>query len=103
MRNTQPEGPGGIMEGLLLLWVFHVLAGVLIFFLGPLIAARLGYTFVAAWNVGFLGLCFWQLLYVVPLVRKLNRQGKTATMTGVIIGALLTALADGACYLTSTR
>jgi len=100
-RKTEPEEPGTILDGLLLLLMHHFLAGSIIFFLGPLIAARLGYTSIAAWNVGFRGFFFWQLLYVVPLTRRLNQQGKINTMAGVIIGAILTALLNGACYLTS--
>lgn len=40
-----------------------------------------------------------QLLYVIPLVLWLNRKRRFTTMKGVIIGAVFTALLNGACYL----
>ncbi len=46
-----------------------------------------------------MGFLFWQLLYVIPLTIWLKRWGKVGMMKGVIMGAVLTALVNGACYL----
>lgn len=40
-----------------------------------------------------------QLLYVVPLCIWLKRKNRVSMMKGVIIGAVITALVNGACYL----
>lgn len=47
-----------------------------------------------------MGFLFWQLLYVIPLTIWLKRRGKVGMMKGVITGAVLTALVNGACYLS---
>ncbi|MGK7901772.1 MAG: hypothetical protein AB4352_10225 [Hormoscilla sp.] len=40
-----------------------------------------------------------QLLYVVPLCIWLKRKNRMSMMKGVIIGAVITALLNGGCYL----
>jgi Na+/proline symporter len=44
-----------------------------------------------------------QLLYVIPLVLYLKRQRRWGWMKGVIIGACLTALVNGGCWLAILR
>jgi hypothetical protein len=51
------------------------------------------------WIIGAIGFFFWQLLYVIPLIIWLKRRRKMGMMKGVIIGAVLTALLNGSCYL----
>ena len=40
-----------------------------------------------------------QLLYVMPIIIWLRRRQQFALVKGVIIGAVITALVNGACYL----
>lgn len=46
-----------------------------------------------------LGIGLFQLLYVIPVVIWLNRKRKWGLMKGVIIGAVITALLNGACWI----
>jgi hypothetical protein len=93
-----------IIRGILLLFGLHILAGIAIFVLGYIIGAIFGnYTFLGVWIYGSYGFFLLQLLYVIPLVLRLKRQGKVARMKGVIIGAVITALLNGACFLTFAR
>lgn len=45
----------------------------------------------------FIGLT--QLIYVIPIVFWLKRRQRWGLMKGVIIGAILTALLNGGCFL----
>jgi hypothetical protein len=89
-----------IIIGMLLLFGMHIVAGIIIFVLGLIIGQIFGnYTFLGVWFVGGYGFFLLQLLYVIPVILKLKRQGKVARMKGVIIGAVITALLNGACFL----
>lgn len=93
-----------IFKGFFLLLLLHLMAGVIIFALGLAIGSTLGeYSFLTIWIVGAIGFLFWQLLYVIPLIIGLRRRGKTGMMKGVIVCATLTALVNGACFLTFFR
>jgi hypothetical protein len=46
-----------------------------------------------------LGISIFQLVYLIPLMFWLRRRQQFALRKGVIIGAVITALANGACYL----
>jgi hypothetical protein len=48
---------------------------------------------------GAMGFLFLQLFYVIPLTIWLSRRGKNGMMKGVMIGAVLTALFNGTCFL----
>ena len=48
---------------------------------------------------GIFGIGITQLLYVVPLCIWLHRRGRADTAKGVIIGAVLTFLLNGGCFL----
>jgi hypothetical protein len=93
-----------VFKGFLLVFALHMVAGFFIFFvLGHIIGSLLGgYRFILIWFIGAMGFFFWQLIYVIPLAVWLKRRGKTGMMKGVIIGAVLTALVNGACYLAMT-
>ncbi len=93
-----------VIRGILLLFGLHIVAGILIFVIGLIIGQIFGnYTFLGVWIYGSYGFFLLQLLYVIPLVLRLKRQGKVARMKGVIIGAVITALLNGACFLTLSR
>lgn len=91
-----------IVKGMLLLLGCHAIAGVVILGLGFAIAAIAGggYTFLYAWIIGTAGFLFWQLLYVIPLILVLRRRGNVAMAKGVVIAAVLTALVNGACFIS---
>jgi hypothetical protein len=89
-----------IISGFMLLMLFHGIAAFLIFVLGFVIGMMVGnYTFAVIWVVGYLGFLFWQLLYAIPMILRFKRRRKFGMMKGVIIGATVTALLNGACYL----
>ncbi len=46
-----------------------------------------------------MGFSLIQLVYVIPLALRLKRQGRWGMMKGVIVGAVLTALLNGAGWL----
>ncbi len=48
---------------------------------------------------GSMGISITQLLYVIPVLIWLERRQKWGLMKGVIIGAVLTALLNGGCWL----
>lgn len=50
-----------------------------------------------------LGIGISQFVYIVPVIFLLYRQQEWGLMKGVIIGAVLTALLNGACWLLFTR
>ncbi len=90
-----------VVKGALLLLGCHGLLGLFIFGLGFLVSMfQGGYAFLMVWIVGGVGFLFWQLLYVLPLVIWLQRRGKVGMVKGVVIMAVLTALVNGACYLS---
>lgn len=102
--NTEPNEPFEIVKGVLFLLGWHLPAGIAIVALGPGIGSVLGGDAGSrVWLIGFMGFWFWQLIYVLPLTILLKQQGRTGMMKGVIIGAILTALVNGACYLANVR
>jgi hypothetical protein len=89
-----------IFKGALLVLGLHSLAGLLIFGLGFAVNAVFsGYAILLVWVVGAGGFLFWQLLYVLPLTRWLQRRGKHGMVKGAISVAVLTALVNGTCFL----
>lgn len=102
--NTEPNEPFEIVKGLLLILGCHILAIAFIVILGFIVGSILqGYAIIGVWAVGAAGFFFWQLLYVLPLTIWLKRRGKISMMKGVIIGAVIAALVNGACYLSVAR
>jgi hypothetical protein len=103
-KETNPNEIVETLKGLLLLLLFHVLAGVIIFLIGLIISSsaigvKYGpYTILFIWFYGAVGFLFWQLLYVIPLTIWLQRKDKVAMRQGVIIGAVLTALVNGMAF-----
>ncbi|AFZ15304.1 hypothetical protein Cri9333_4523 [Crinalium epipsammum PCC 9333] len=45
------------------------------------------------------GSCLYQLLYVIPAIIWLKREQRWGLMKGIIIGAVITALLNGGCFL----
>jgi hypothetical protein len=46
------------------------------------------------------GICLYQLLYVLPAIIWLKRQQRWGLMKGIIIGAVITALLSGPCFVS---
>lgn len=93
-----------ILKGFFLLMGCHIVAGIFIYALGLIVGSIVGnYSFAVVWLVGSMGFLFWQLLYVIPLALRLTQRGAIGMMKGVIIGAVLTALVNGACFLMFSR
>lgn len=89
-----------IFLGILLLLGMHIIAIAAIFALGLIVGQIYGnYSFLSVWIVGGYGFLFWQLLYVIPVCLRLKRQQRPGIMKGVIIGAVITALLNGSCFL----
>lgn len=67
---------GRILDALILI---HWAGGIFLF----------GYTFFLV----------WQLLYALPLILRFKRRRQFGMMKGIIIGAAITALVNGVCYI----
>lgn len=91
---------GKILSGIFLVIVLHIA----VFLIGGLIA------YIASFLVGLegligivlfaaLGIGITQLIYIIPVIIWLRRQRKWGLMKGVIIGAVLTVLLNGGCWL----
>lgn len=103
-RNSRSSELVEILKGFFLLMVCHHLASAFILALGFVIGLFIGnYSFALVWLVGSMGFLFWQLLYVIPLVLRFRRRGAIGMMKGVILGAVLTALVNGICFLVFVR
>lgn len=46
-----------------------------------------------------LGTSIYQLIYVIPIIIWLKRQREWGQIKGIIIGAVITALVSGTCYV----
>ena len=96
-RGTKPNEIQAIAKGFTLVMACHGLAVLMILILGSIVESSIS---LGIWVLGAMGFLFWQLLYVIPLTIWLKRRGKVGMMKGVITGAVLTALVNGACYLS---
>ena len=89
-----------IILGILLLFGMHIIANLASYVLCLIIGQIFGnYSLLNVWIIGVLVFSIWQLLYVIPVCFWLRRRQRFALMKGVIIGAVITALLNGACYL----
>lgn len=61
------------------------------------------YDFGIAFLLAFFGIGITQLLYVIPLALWLKRRGRVDTMKGVILGAAITVLLNGSCFVLMTQ
>ena len=96
-----------IATGICILALCHVAFAVLCYLLAYIVDAILpaqgavyygsGFTWVLLYAVFGIGLS--QVLYAVPLWLRLNRKGLAATAKGVVIGAVITLLLNGGCFL----
>ncbi len=83
----------GIIGGIFLLLGIHVLVLVVVVFLSVFT------TVTPSLGIPILCIGLFQFLYVIPISFSLRRQQRWGLMKGVIIGAVLTALLNGGCWL----
>jgi Na+/proline symporter len=90
-----------IINGILLVFLIHIAAVGIIIFLGLILAYVINYPYIslAVYLYAGMGFSLIQLIYVIPIVLKLKQQQRWGMMKGVIIGAVLTALLNGGCWL----
>jgi hypothetical protein len=94
----------GITHGILSLIVMHLLAIIIILIVAHIMQAVYGnYSWLATVFFGLAGLFIWQLLYVIPICIWLKRNRNPFMMKGVIIGAVITGLLNGSCFLIYLR
>lgn len=95
----------GVLRGVLLLFVLHVVAILIIWLIGAVANATFGSSLVAIRTLNSVLLSaiaaigITQLIYVIPLAVMLNRGHHYSVLKGVIIGAVLTALLNSGCFL----
>lgn len=87
-----------ILSGVFLLLGLHIaviaILAVITYLLNSFTNILIQILFYAVFGIGL-----FQLLYMIPVVIWLNRKQEWGLMKGVIIGAVLTALLNGGCFL----
>ncbi|MBD2084988.1 hypothetical protein NDI49_11155 [Trichocoleus sp. ST-U3] len=83
----------GIIGGIFLLLGINILVFVIVVFLSVFTTAT------PILGIPILCIGLFQFLYVIPISFSLRRQQRWGLMKGVIIGAVLTALLNGGCWL----
>jgi hypothetical protein len=91
----------GIVSGIFLLMGLHLAALILRSILGPIFISigGIGYYIASFYSLGIFGIGIAQLIYVVPAIIVLRRRREFAVLKGLIIGAIITALLNGGCWL----
>ena len=91
----------GIVSGIFLLMGLHLAALILRSILGPIFISigGIGYYIARFLGLGIFGIGISQLIYVVPAIIVLRRRRHFAVLKGLIIGATITALLNGGCWL----
>lgn len=93
----------GVIQGILLLIGMHAVAILIIFAISYVLDRIRGGYDGLAFLFGLAALFLIQLLYVIPVCIWLKRKGKPLMMKGVIIGAVITGLINGSCFLLFVR
>jgi hypothetical protein len=95
----------GIVSGIFLLIGLHIAAvilGIIVLLIYISLVGNVGKDnylgLLLIWSfLGFLGIA--QLIYVIPAIFILRRRRNFTIVKGVIIGAVVTALLNGGCWL----
>ena len=82
----------------LLVWFFGAIILTLISYISKDLSLEMGIVALYA----LLGIGIAQLFYVIPLVMWFQQRRQWGLMKGVIIGAVMTALLNGGCWLIFT-
>ncbi len=97
---TPPNRRLDVFVGMLILAMCHMLAagiGYVVYFVGLQLGPDSIVAFILFPSLFAIGLT--QLIYVIPLCLWLRKRRQYDTMKGVIIGAVITALLNGSCFL----
>ncbi len=89
-----------IIQGIGLSLFLNIAFFLVLGLLGSFLSAIPGLGFLSSffsWPIAGIGLS--QLLYVIPIVISLKRKEKWGEMKGLIIGAVITFLLNGGCWL----
>ena len=92
----------GIVSGIFLLIGLHIAAvilGIIILLIHFYIVGQDNYLTLLLFGAFFAGLGIVQLIYVIPAIIVLRRRREFALLKGLIIGAVVTALLNGGCWL----
>ncbi len=92
----------GIVSGIFLLIGLHIAAvilGILVLLIHFYIVGQDNYLTLLFFGSFFAGLGIVQLIYVIPAIFILRRRRNFTLVKGVIIGAVVTALLNGGCWL----
>lgn len=98
-----------VFSGIALLFAFHVMALIAIFVvtgLGSLLVSLLRSNFYglsSVWIWPVFGIGVTQLMYVIPACIYYRRRRRFNLVKGIIIGAILTALLNGGCFLVLSQ
>ncbi|MEG4632070.1 hypothetical protein QUB56_21170 [Microcoleus sp. AR_TQ3_B6] len=96
----------GIVSGIFLLIGLHIAAvilGIIILLIHFYIVGQDNYLTLLLLGIFFGGVGIVQLIYVIPAIIFLRRRGEFALLKGLIIGAVVTALLNGGCWLLNLR
>ena len=96
----------GIVSGIFLLIGLHIAAvilGIIILLIHFYIVGQDNYLTLLLFGSFFGGLGIVQLIYVIPAIIFLRRRREFALLKGLIIGAVVTALLNGGCWLLMYR
>jgi hypothetical protein len=98
---SQRNETKGIVSGIFLLMCLHLAVLILGIIVGSIsisigVIGSYAGTFLTWW---FFGIGIAQLIYVIPAIIVLRRRGEFAVVKGLIIGAIITALLNGGCWL----
>lgn len=83
--------------GIFLVFILHILAILIVGFIANVIPLPPSINDLLLYAL--LGISLSQLVYVIPVIFWAKRRQKFALMKGVIIGAVITALLNGGCWL----
>ena len=90
-----------IFAGIATVFVVNTVVAVSAFMLGWSLQQMLVVSTVLVYGSFCIGIV--QLIYVIPLCVRLRRRGRFDTMKGVVIGAVITMLLTGSCFLFVVR
>jgi hypothetical protein len=89
----------GIVSGIFLLMGLHLAAIILGIIISSIFIGVVGSYIASFLGVVFFGIGIAQLIYVIPAIIVLRRRRHFAVLKGLIIGAVITALLNGGCWL----
>ena len=92
----------GIVSGIFLLIGLHIAAvilGSIVLFIHFSLVGKDNYLTLLLFGPFLAGLGIAQLIYVIPAIFILRRRRNFTLVKGVIIGAVVTALLNGGCWL----